>query len=272
MPGAPVPLITMSAPASSVAQRLEGRGASAERRRQLLRPLERAAAQHGGPRPALHQLARGQLAHLARAHQQHVLVAQVAEDLARQLHRDVRDGDRVRADARSRCARAWPRPASGCAARSAASPACPPPRPRGRPPSPGRGSAARPPPSSRGWPPRGTRAAPPPPCEAVDERRELARRAGRGTRQERGHRVAAPRRRRRARRSRRGCRWRGSSPPAGPTSARSRVQRLGRRSRGKASASRTASGAVWWLTPTTTITASSAPPVRAARARSSRRT
>ena len=61
--------------------------------------FERAAAEDGGPRAAADQRSRGQLAHLARAHQQDVLVLQLAEDLARQLDRHVRDGHRVVADA-----------------------------------------------------------------------------------------------------------------------------------------------------------------------------
>ena len=72
MPGAPVPLITMSASASSVAQRSKGAArppsaAASSSARSSVRPAE-----HGGPRAALHQVPRGQLAHLARAHQQHV--------------------------------------------------------------------------------------------------------------------------------------------------------------------------------------------------------
>ena len=46
-----------------------------------------------------------------------------------------------------------------------------------------------------------------------------------------------------------------------PTSVRSRVEGLRPAvSSGKASASRTARGAVWWLTPTTTITEPRPPP------------
>ena len=49
--------------------------------------------------PPAHEVARRQLAHLARAHQQHLPVAQLAEDLARQLHGHGRDRDGVAADA-----------------------------------------------------------------------------------------------------------------------------------------------------------------------------
>ena len=99
MPGAPVPLITMSARASS--SRSDSKGAarppSAAASSSAL--LEGAAAQHRGPRAAAHQVPRRQLAHLARAHQEHVAVLQLAEDLAGQLHRHVGDRDRVLADA-----------------------------------------------------------------------------------------------------------------------------------------------------------------------------
>ncbi len=84
------------------AQGLEGSGSSAECRRQLRGPLEVAAPEDRGPGPAAHQVAGRQLAHLAGPHQEDVTVAQLAEDLLGELHRDERDRDRVVADARLR--------------------------------------------------------------------------------------------------------------------------------------------------------------------------
>ena len=101
-PGAPVPLMTMSARASSSRRDSKGaalppRAAASSAAFSKVRPprtVARAAAAH--------EMLRRQLAHLARAHEQHVLVLQLAEDLARQLDRDVGDGDRVATDARLR--------------------------------------------------------------------------------------------------------------------------------------------------------------------------
>ena len=97
-PAAPVPLMTMSARASSLAERLEGRGTAAERGGELLRFLERAPAEHGRTGPVPHHLPRGQLAHLPRAHQQDRAVAQFPEDLPRQFDGDMRDRHGVASD------------------------------------------------------------------------------------------------------------------------------------------------------------------------------
>ena len=222
-----------------------------------LGPLERAPAEHRGARPAAHQVARRQLAHLARADQQHV---------------------RGRAARRRSCAPAPPpRSETETALR-------PMPVSRARALGRGqravaqrvqrraqgarllrglvgllhlaRGSAARRSPSSRGWPPRGRRGARPPrPRAGRDAASSSLRRAAVEARQERRHRAAARPSSAARRRPPRGCRWRGSSPRRGPRPRAAAAAPRRGRSLGKARASRTASGAVRWLTPTTTITA-----------------
>ena len=97
-PGAPVPLITMSARASSVrrssngAARPPSAAASCSAFSNVRPPRTLARA------PDVHHLARRELAHLAGADEQHRAVAQLAEDLPRELDGDVRDGHGVAAD------------------------------------------------------------------------------------------------------------------------------------------------------------------------------
>ena len=98
MPGAPVPLITMSACASSARSASKGaarppRAAASCSAFSNVRPPRTVARA-----PVPHHLPRRELAHLARADEQHRAVAQLAEDLPRELDRDVRDRDRVAAD------------------------------------------------------------------------------------------------------------------------------------------------------------------------------
>ena len=57
-----------------------------------------AVGHQDGARALLHQVARGQFAHLARAHQEHRPPLQRAEDLARQVDGHRSDGNRIRAD------------------------------------------------------------------------------------------------------------------------------------------------------------------------------
>ena len=99
-PGAPVPLITMSARASSERSASNGAArpprlpASCSAFSKVRPPSTEARA------PSPHHLARRELAHLARAHQQHRAAVQLAEDLGRELDRDVRQRDGVPADRR----------------------------------------------------------------------------------------------------------------------------------------------------------------------------
>ena len=174
----------------------------------------------------------------------------------------------------SRCAPAWPRPASGCAARSAPSPACPPPPRPGRPPSPGPGSAARRSPSSPGWRPRGRRGARPPrPPGGTTKRARAPPRAAVEGAQERGQRASGAASSRRGRRSPRGCRSRGSWPPPGRPRRAAARSASGRRVAREGQAPRAAGkGRGRWLTPTTNDHGrSSAPPRPAAREHASSR-
>ena len=99
-------------------------------------------------------MARGELAHLARADDQHRFALEVAEDLAGQLDRGVahRDGatrrSRSRADALGDAEGAGEDVVEQAVQRAELAP-------RRRRPSSGRGSAARPAPSNRGWRRRG---------------------------------------------------------------------------------------------------------------------
>ena len=100
--GAAVQAITMSTSAITAADLLEWHRGAGQGRRQLAGAGRRAVGDVERHRALLHEEARGQLRHLARAHQQHRLAVQAAEDLPRQLHRGGGDGHREAAHLRLR--------------------------------------------------------------------------------------------------------------------------------------------------------------------------